>query len=332
MTAHRSPNTPDPKRMAEDLQPKLRELEQDRLARRKSTFTMAGAMVGVLLAAGGVASITLEMSMLVTLPLFLAVVLTLLLISRRQSAWVDHAGSKLIPEICKAYGDDIEYQKAGDKALVKPFNALELIGYWNRGTVKHVLRGEYGGHRFESGLADLRHHSSGGRKGNSSTRQIFYGFLFRIQLQARIEPGLSIRPNFGWFSKTFGKRAIPTGNEAFDSVFLISVDDDSPLDTDQLNRLLTPDWQQALLDLNEDIGTLPYNQTRLRAGLKYDTLYLALTMEEEGGQVGRVRTQRRRKFPDVGHLLAGESSLEDKLAPMIEDVGAFRRVIDRLPE
>jgi len=192
--------------------------------------------------------------------------------------------------------------------------------------VKHLLRGEYRGRRFEMAHADLRSRSSGK---DSSDSEVFKGLLFRIQTQANFEPGLSIRPNFGLFVKAFGKRAIPAGNEAFDALFLVSPDDGSALDTEQLNRVLTPDWQRALVALNESLGTVPITgHPRLHAGLKYDAFYMTLTLQERG----RFRTLRSRPFPDVGHVLAAESRLEHDLHKLIEDVGNIYRIIDQLPD
>ncbi len=327
-----SSGQPDLATLTDRIRPSIQQLEAHRQVMRKSTLVRSGVFISLVLVAGIVAAVAAGHSAPLFMALFAALILTIIYISHRQTKWADHAGSVLIPDIAGSHAKDTEYQANADQALVKPFDALELFGKWNRATVKHLVRGVYRGRRFEWALANLRHESSGGRKRDSSVTQIFYGLLFRIQTRNRFEPGLSIRPNFGWFSKTFGKRAIPTGNEAFDAVFLVSVDDDSPLDTDQLNRLLTPEWQQALLDLHKDAGSLPYEQTRLRAGMKYDSFYLALTMEEEGRKLGRIRTSKTRTFPDVGRLIAKESTLDDNLEPVIRDIDTYRRIIDRLPD
>lgn len=332
MQETKSSEQPDLATLTDRVRPSLQKLEAHRQAMRKSTLVRSGVFIGILVVAGIIAAVAAGHSAPVFMALFAAAILVIIYISKRQTKWADHAGSVLIPDIAGSHAEDIRYQPTADRALVKPFDALELLGQWNRVTVKHLVHGAYRGRRFEWALANLRHESSGSGKRNSSVTQIFYGLMFRVQTRTRFEPGLSIRPNFGWFSKTFGKRAIPTGNEAFDAVFLVSVDDDSQLDSTQLNRMLTPEWQQALLNLHEDAGTLPYEQTRLRAGMKYDSFYLALTMEEEGRKLGRIRTSKMRTFPDVGHLMAKKSSLDSKLERIIEDVGTFRRIIDRLPD
>lgn len=323
---------PDLAALADQVRPKLQPLEAHRQEMRKSTLMWATVILTIPLVAGIAASIAMATIAPLLVLAFVAVILAIIFVSRRQTQWADHAGEVLIPEIAASRAGDIEYQPTGDEALVKPFNALELIGHWNRGTVKHQVCGSYRGRRFEWALASLQQQSRSSRKRDSSVTQVFYGLLFRIETRIQFEPGLSIRPNFGWFTKTFGKRAIPTGNKAFDAVFLVSVDDDRPFDSEQLNQLLTPEWQQALLAMHDDAGTLPYEQPRLRAGMKYDAFYLALTLEEEGRQMGRIRTSKTRVFPDVGRLIAKESALHDKLEPVIRDIDTFRRIIDCLPQ
>ncbi len=332
MKVERTAKTPDLDHLVEELRPKLDDLEQDRQSMRRSAlrwFTLLGTVTLVAAIAAAVAMATAagaNAAGIGVFPLVGGVVWIVISGSRYQRRWKKWVTDALMPEICQALDGDIEYRAEANHSFVKPFNALELIGRWNRGEVQHLVRGEYGGRRFEMVHAALRARSSGK---DSSDTQVFDGFLFRIQVHTHFDPGLSIRPNFGWFSKAFGKRAIPTGNQEFDSVFLVSTDDGSDLDAEQLSRALTPDWQDALLALHEELGTLPYGQPRLRAGFKYDTCYLALTLEEEGCSLGPIRTQRPRPFPQVGHVLANESRLERDLRKMVADVDTFRRVIDQ---
>lgn len=333
MTENKTSATPDPDRVVERLRPRLAELEKERQATRQSAFRWFTTLGVATLVVAIAAAVAMAMQAgnagagIGTIPLVGGVVWIMISASRYQARWKERVGRVLIPEVCEAFDADIEYQAEADSSFVKPFNALELIGSWNRGEVKHLLRGEYRGRRFEMVHANLRSRSGGK---DSSDHQVFNGLLFRVQTHENFDPGLSIRPNFGWFTKAFGKRAVPTGNEEFDSVFLVSVDDGSALDTEDLNRLLTPDWQHALLRLNEELGTMPQGQSRLNAGLKYDAFYMALTLEEEGRSFGPIQTLRARSFPQVSHVLARESTLEQDLHQLIVDTGTFQRIIDCL--
>ncbi len=324
---------PDPERLAEHLQPKIDELEREREATRRSAFRwfafLGFATLGVAIAAAVFVAMQAggAGAGFGVMPLAFGGALIVISAYRHQTRWSDRVGRVLIPEVCKALDGDIKYQAEADRSFVKPYNALEMIGPWNRGWVKHLLRGEYRGRRFEMAHADLRARSSG--KNSSGDSDVFKGLLFRIQTQANFEPGLSIRPNFGWLTKAFGKRVIPTGNKEFDALFLVSPDDGSALDTEQLNRVLTPDWQRALLALNETLGTVPITgEPRLHAGLKYDAFYMTLSLKERG----RFRTLRSRPFPDVGHILATESSLDRDLHKLIKEIGIVYRVIEQLPD
>lgn len=328
-------NAPDPDRLIEHTRSQLVELERARLElRRKSMrlFIIIGAITIVVALALAVTMAWVaepNAAGMAVFPLAGGAVWIGLLIPRRQRRWKERAHGELVPIVCNALDANLDYrQKVAGREFLKPFEALELVGQWNRGGAEHHFRGQHDGIRFEMVHADL--HSESGAGKNRSSVPVFYGLLFRIQTPMDVDPGLSIRPHFGWFTKVFGKQAVPTGNADFDKTFLVSIEGGGEHGPEEIRRVLTPQLQQALLELNETEGRLTFDRPTLHAGFKYDSLYLALTRQEEGRSFGPIRTERRRPFLDVGHFLASESKLEPGVRAMVDDIGTAYRVIDRL--
>ena len=317
-------------RLVERIEPKLADLKKELEANRRSAIRRLAVTAAVTVAAAIAVSIVMTLtldtgaSMLGIVPIFIGGVVIIRMILRQQEQWRAQVAGALLPRICEQFEGDMEYQAEADRNFVKPYTALDLVGRWTSGEVQHLIRGKYRGRQFEMVYAHLRAGSN--RQGAG---QVFQGLLLRIQTMASFEPGLSIRPNFGLFVKAFGKRAVPTGDEKFDSLFLVSPDDNSKLDTEQLNRLFPPEWQQALLAIHEDLGPVPISgQSRLSAGAKYDALYLAIGLEE----LGPMRSLRSRPFPDAGNVLTGSSALPEMVRKTVDDVLVGPRAIDRLPE
>jgi hypothetical protein len=328
-------NAIDPDRLIERVRPRLSELEKQRLDIRAGAIRRF-AVIGVitLVVAVGVAIFAAinagpNAAGISVFVLAGGAVWIGLLVPRAQRRWRDRAFRELMPEVCETFGEALEYERSvSGRDWVKPFEALELVGQWNRGGVEHHFSGEYHGTRFEMVHADL--HSESGAGKNRSSVPVFYGLLFRIQIPVNVDPGLSIRPNFGWFARTFGRRAVPTGNKGFDETFLVSVEGGGQNGEGVVAQVLTPSLQQALLELNRSEGRLAFGRPTFHAGFKYDSLYLALSRQEEGRAFGPIRTERRRPFLDVGHCLSTESRLEAGVRAMVDDIGTVYRVIEAL--
>ncbi len=334
MSEDKATETLDSDTLVERLRPNLDELERERQDRRRKALIWIGVLGGVVLAVAIASALGMARQAgaqgagFGTFPLIFGGVLLVLLGARLNKRWQKRFGAMMIPAVLEQIDSSFDYREDADKNFVKPYSELELIGYWNRGEVQHRIDGSYQGRRFEMVHANLLNHSGGK---NSSTTSVFHGLLVRIQTRNNVEPGLCIRPNFGWFAKAFGKRSVPTGNEAFDDVFLVSPDDGSDLDTEKLNQSLTPDWQEALLAINKQLGITAHGQPKLSAGLKYDALYLTVALYREGRSFGPFRSERSRPFPEVGNLFSSDPDLEGSLRRLIDDIGTFRRIIDRLP-
>ncbi len=334
MTQHEHAEPLDPARLAERLRPKLDELAGERQQLRRTALQwliIIGSIAAVLVVAGLVSLVTGSgeaAAMIGLLPVLGGSVLCLVLGVRYQARWRNRVGTVLVPEVGAALDDGVEYQAQAHGSVVDPFRALELVGPWRRGEIDHLLKGEYQGRGFEMVHASLR---SGGGGKNKNQTQVFNGLLFRIQTSSNVDPGLSIGSNKSLLARTFGKRAVSTGNETFDKLFRVSVEDSSEMSTEQLNQVFTPDWQQAVLALNELLGTLKTGEPRLRAGLKYDAFYLAVTLDHPDVS-GFLKSQRHRAFPRVGNLLASEYRVEDDLESVVADIGIIGRVIEKLPD
>jgi hypothetical protein len=333
MSNNRNSNTPDPDKLIERLQPKLQQLEQTRLDIRQKALKQMGAIAALAIVVALVLALIIGIgtpnSGIGVFALFGGMAWIVILVPRGQKKWKEQAQRELAPIVCEAIDDNLDYQsEVSSGEFVKPFEVLELVGEWNLGGAEHHFRGQHRDMKFEMAHGDLR--SSRGTGKDSGTVPVFYGLLCRVQVPLEVDPGLSIRPNFGWFSKTFGKHAVATGDEQFDKSFLVSVENNSEKGPEVIKRVLTPELRESLLTINAREGKLAYNRPTFHAGFKYDSFYLALTFEEEGRSFGPIRTERRRHFLDVGHYLARESKLESGIKRMIDDINTIYRVIDML--
>ncbi len=330
MTDKETVTTPDIEQLIQRLQPQLDALEQERQALRRRALRWAMVIMVLALAAAVAAGAAMASvagphgASVGIVPLVFGVVLLIRLAYSSQRRWRDQVAALLLPEISAELVGETEYQAQIDRIFVKPYTELKLIGAWRAGEVKHLLRGKYLGRQFEMAHANLR--AGGNDSGDSA---VFKGLLLRIQLNDNIEPGLSIRPNGGWWSRAFGKQSIPTGNKEFDSVFLVGTDNNNSSGAEAISRIFTSEWQRFLLDLHGKLGNMPFrDEARISAGMKYDAFYLTVSLVERG----RMRTLRERPFPDVSHVLAAESGLKNHLPKLIREVGLLPLVINRLPD
>jgi len=263
------------------------------------------------------------------LPLIVGVVGGLWLLQRVQKRWSASAQNELVPLICESISDDLEYGNTLDSDdFVAPFDALNLVGNWSRANLAHFLRGRHDQVRFEMVHATLEHISRN-KDSDDSANTVFHGLLCRIELPMSVDPGISIRPNFGWFIKNLASNAIPTGDAAFDETFLVTPERGAELDASQVESVLTPEWRRALLAINAQEGRLAYDRPALAAGLKYDSLYLSLS-RYEAGRLGPIKTERPQPFLAVGHVMPRQSRLVDGIETMVNDVCVIHRIIEKL--
>lgn len=318
----------DREAIVQDLLPDTAQLESWREEQRKRLILRYGIGVAAALVLALIVGLLIGYPALIMFAVLLAVVIVLLLVSRQQKRWRARVGASLVPAICNALGDPVEYRPGGDATLARPFVELDMFKRWNRGGLSHQIQGQCGGRRFQMAYADLRQRTGGK---NSSEEHVFNGLLFRIQTGLDIQPGLIVRPNRGDFFKLFGRRSVATGNAAFDQQFLIGPDDGSDLDAAEINRLFPAEWQAAVLALHETLGENPLGGTRFQLALKYDSLYVSLSLEDGGVRIGALKSAGLRPFPDVNHLIIGGPSLASRLPQLVDDVISYRDIIDALP-
>lgn len=316
--------------LIERIQPRIDAVEQERGRSRARLIRNL-----VLIAA---AAVILALVVLLTdagfglalLPLILALVAGLVLLQRAQKHWSAAAQKELVPLVCESISDDLEYRNALDSDdFVAPFDALDLVGSWSRADLAHLIRGRHHQTRFEMVHATLERVSRD-KDSNDSTSTVFHGLLGRVELPMSVDPGFSIRPNFGWFIKKLTPKTIPTGDAEFDETFLVTPERGAELDSSQVEAVLTPEWRRALLAINAGEGRQVNNRPALAAGFKYDSFYFSLSRYEVGRALGPIKTERARPFLDVGHVLARESRLVDGVETMVDDVCVIHRIIDRL--
>lgn len=316
--------------LIERIQPRIDAVERDRESRRVRLIRnlVLVAVFAVLLAlallwTGAGAGFALA-------PAILAVIAGLFLLQRAQKRWTTAAQEELVPLVCESIDADLEYRNVVDSDdFVAPFDALDLVGSWSRAELAHLIRGRHHQTRFEMVHATLERVSRD-KDSNDSTSTVFHGLLGRVELPMSVDPGFSIRPNFGWFIKKLTPKTIPTGDAEFDDTFLVTPERGAELDSSRIEAVLTPEWRRALLAINQGEGRQVNNRPALAAGFKYDSLYFSLSRFEVGRTLGPIKTERARPFLDVGHVLPRESRLVDGVETMVDDVCVIHRIIDRL--
>ncbi len=320
--------TVDKNAIAERLMPEVEALERWRESERKRLIIRYSVAVAAALVLALIIGIVIGFPSLLTFALLPAVVIVLLRVAHQQKRWRARVGARLVPAICEALGDPVEYQARADQSLAKPFVELEMIKRWNRGGLTHQVHGKRGGRRFQMAFADLRLYTGGK---NSSEERVFSGLLFRIQTALDIQPGLIVRPNGGELFKLFSRRSIATGNTPFDEKFLVGPDDGTDLGEAGINQLFPREWQAAVLALHESLGENALGGVRFQLALKYDSLYLTLPLDDGGKRIGALKSVGLRQFPDVNHLIIGGRPLSERLPALIDDVASYRKIIDALP-
>ena len=319
---------PDRESIIERLMPDVEALERWREAERKRLIVRYAVGVASALVLALIIGIIVGYLALLTIVLLPAAVIVLLLVSRQQKRWRVRVGARLVPAICEALGDPVEYQARADQSLARPFVELEMIKRWNRGGLTHQVHGKRGGRRFQMAFADLRLRTGGK---NSSEERVFNGLLFRIQTALDIQPGLIVRPNGGELFKFFSRRSVATGNAAFDEKFLVGPDDGTDLGEAGINQLFPPEWQASVLALHESLGENALGGVRFQLALKYDSVYLTLPLDDGVKRIGALKSVGLRQFPDVNHLIIGGRPLSERLPALIDDVASYRKIIDALP-
>ncbi|WP_018936684.1 DUF6498-containing protein [Thioalkalivibrio sp. ALJ24] len=327
----------DAEDLVAELRPQLEELEQTRRSLRRGAILRLVAIVLVLLVGvnaaiyllGGGLEEGLEavqpfLAFASTAAVMVLVVLSFVLFRRAQQKWEREACTALVPRVAEATGRGLDYRTdVNGREWVRPWVTLGLIRHWNSGRAQHWFSGVREGLQFEAVHADLQYRSGGK---NSSTEQVFSGLLFRVRTDGDVKPGVAVNPNSSVLARALSGRTVPTGDERFDEAFLAGPEEGASVDSEHVRRTLTPELREALLTLRDVHETV----SAVSAGLKYDALYLALSLSEERRVLGPLRAMQGAPFLDVGHVLHGQSRLDAGVRAMLADLELIDRVLARL--
>ncbi|ROT97755.1 DUF3137 domain-containing protein [Histidinibacterium lentulum] len=197
---------------------------------------------------------------------------------------------------------------------------LGLFGSYNRKSLTHHLSGTWRDTSFEMVQAHLRRRSSGGSNSSGTTRTIFMGLLFSIEVPGGAPTPILIARDYGKVGNqlagffSFGKRRgmprVAFEHHRFEELFEVHAEDP------EAARAFMPD---AFLDTLISIGDTEGGKEgakSMTAGFEGERFFLALSRE-----LG---------FMQVGHVDRSILDIEDALHALFDDLTLIRRIIDRL--
>ena len=238
---------------------------------------------------------------------------------RRQARrWGGSVSAAVMPVICDFLGDLDYDHSARNRFPLDRIQGLGMIGSYDRARLEDRLEGRYRDTPFEMVEARLTDRDTDS-DGDSKTRTVFDGLLFRIGVPEPVETDILIARDHGGvgnkllevFSFGTGRNMPKVGfdHAAFEQAFEVYADDP------EAARQTMPD---AFLDNLLDIAAAEGDRgTRgMTAAFQNDSFYLALW--------------RRGDFLKMGALTTPVGGLEEDLHSVFEDLGLVRRVIDRL--
>lgn len=250
----------------------------------------------------------------------------------RQQDWRETVVKAVVPQLCETLGG-LEYlPKVRGTEYLSPFERLGVIGESNDRKLEHLFQGTHDQTRFQLVGANLRRSSRGRDSTSSTSREVFQGLLFRIQLPYTMDRRLLIMPNTGldFFNKRPGMTRVALDDEAFDQRFVVQHDSDDAHGEARAKSLLTPAFRQALLHLSETEGRRAFAHGALVAGMTRDSLYLALERYQPASGKGKIQVQKPRPFLGVAFFMSENGQLDKAVGDMVVDITTAHRVIDQL--
>lgn len=303
--------------------PELQRIEDDRKALLKTARRHAAIPLGiatllalwVLLAAG-----SLEGKLVGAVVLLALGGVAAWLLWRRQAAkWRGTVAEAVMPAVCEFLGD-LSYDRGARKRFpIDRIQGLGLIGSHDRASLEDRLEGRYRDTEFELVEAHLRR-TSRDSDGDSRTRTVFKGLLFRIGVPEPVPTDILIARDFGSVGNKLGEllsfgtgRSMPKvafDHAAFEQAFEVHADD-----PDAARRTMPPAFLDNLLAIAEDEGGAR-SARAMTAGFQESSFYLAL--------------HRRGEFMEMGSLTRPVGGIEEDLHRVFGDLATIRRIIDRL--
>ena len=237
---------------------------------------------------------------------------------RRQARrWGGSVSSAIMPAVCSFLGDLTYDATARNRFPLDRIQGLGMIGSFNRARLEDRLEGSYRGTAFELVEAHLKDKDTDS-DGDSKTRTVFDGLLFRIGVPEPVPTDILIARDYGMGNKLFELFASDTGrgmpkvsfdHAAFEEAFEVYADD-----PDAARATMPPAFLDNLMDIARSEGDR--GAKGMTAAFQGESFYLALW--------------RKGDFLKMGALTTPVGDMEPELHAVFDDLALVRRVIDRL--
>lgn len=236
----------------------------------------------------------------------------------QSSAWKGKVEDLVMPVVCDHVGD-LEYSSDGPAGFpVAQMRALRMLPNYDTVALSHDMRGTHHGTDFELVHARLATETRDSN-GDSKTRTVFSGLLFRIEVPVEAPTPILIARDWGVVGNKLGtlfsggKRAgmpkVAFDHPAFEAAFEVHANDPQAARDFMPNAFL-----DNLLTIGEESGRR--GAKSMTAAFTGRTFYLAL---ERSGQ-----------FMQLGSLTRPVTDMEDDLHGIFADIALVHRIIDRL--
>lgn len=228
-----------------------------------------------------------------------------------ENQWRAGLGGEVLPILCEFLGE-MEYGR--QEIQLATFSRLGLIPSYTNSSLEDAVTGEHDGLGWAMTEARLTKKTRDS-KGRTSTRTVFRGLLFRIEIQGpapKIFFGRDRGGALNWLSETFsssrkGMDKVPVDDPDFERVYEIYSDDPAAA-RDFIDANLTA----GLLEIARSEAAKSY----IACAMKDDGLYLALP--------------RKDNFLGLGSLFRPLHTVDADLHEALADLSMPARVIDRL--
>ncbi len=288
-----------------EIAPHLRRMEKERLQRRTRIITGAAiAVIVTAVIAGGL--FLLFESLPVT---FIAVVLIgtlgLFLAWRPAAAYKTMVRDVVMGPTCRFFGDLAYFAEAQDRFPYSRFRAIGVTPSANRVHLEDLFVGSHRDTAFQVVEAKLR------QKGQKSSRTVFHGLLFVIDVPKTFTCRVLISRDHGFFNKIVGffkgdMERVEVQDPDFEALFEVYADNRV-----EAKLLVSQGLQASLVALCDD-----HAAKTLTAAFADGALLLALPMNT--------------KMFEVGSVWRSAYACQDDLRQLLTDIGMVHQVIDYL--
>ncbi|NBC34387.1 MAG: DUF3137 domain-containing protein [Alphaproteobacteria bacterium] len=298
-----------------EIMPSLGELEQERLARRKSFYRrLAGsiaAVAGAVILAYGLFPTVFVVPFLV---LIIGAVIAAIMVQRPVKAFGDRLRALVMPPVCRFFGDlDYEANASTGRLGLDRFRRAHIIGSYTSARIDDLFAGRHRGTGFVMAEVTVKRRQRTGK--NRSNRTVFRGLLFEVDVPAGFAGRVLLGRDAGgignalggWFLGYFsGLNRVNFPHERFESLYEVYADD-----PEEAQRLITPDFADTMVALAE-----AYKGSPLKAAFFEGAFLLALPM--------------RRNLFKAGSIFRPLDDCAEDLRRVLRDITIAHRLIDYL--